>query len=101
MQLHRIHAEIHRDNLASLNLIQRLGFQFEGVHREMGFWQQRWHDLDYYSSAGTRMARANSRINPRLSPLPLDGKPPAHHLIFSKQNIYVDSFRFFLEQSRK
>ena len=49
MQLHRIHAEIHRDNLASLHLIQRLGFQFEGVHREMGFWQQRWHDLDYYS----------------------------------------------------
>jgi ribosomal-protein-alanine N-acetyltransferase len=49
MQLHRIHAEIHRDNLASIKLVQRLGFSFEGVHREMGFWAGRWHDLDFYS----------------------------------------------------
>lgn len=49
MQLHRVHAEIHRENIASINLIKRLGFQFEGVHREIGFWAGRWHDLDFYS----------------------------------------------------
>lgn len=49
MQMHRIQAEIHRNNLASLKLIQKLHFQFEGVHREMGMWGGRWHDLDTYS----------------------------------------------------
>ncbi|MES2935219.1 MAG: GNAT family protein [Pseudomonadota bacterium] len=49
MQLHRVHAEIAAINTPSVNLIKRLGFRFEGVHREMGFWGGRWHDLDYYS----------------------------------------------------
>ncbi len=49
MQLHRIHAEIHRENIPSIKLVQALGFSFEGVHREMGLWAGRWHDLDFYS----------------------------------------------------
>lgn len=49
MQLHRIHAEVHRDNIASRKLLEKLGFQFEGVHREMGHWGGRWHDLDCFS----------------------------------------------------
>lgn len=49
MGLHRVHAEIHRDNLASIRLVQGLGFRFEGVHRETAYWGEQWHDLGSHS----------------------------------------------------
>jgi [ribosomal protein S5]-alanine N-acetyltransferase len=49
MHLHRIQAETHPDNLASIGLATRLGFRFEGVHREQAFWGNRFHDLNCYS----------------------------------------------------
>lgn len=49
MRLHRIQAETHPDNLASIGLATRLGFQFEGVHREQAFWGGKFHDLNCYS----------------------------------------------------
>jgi ribosomal-protein-alanine N-acetyltransferase len=58
MELHRIQAEMHPDNAASKGLAKRLGFRFEGVHREQGFWSGRFHDLDCYS-----LLRQEWRIN--------------------------------------
>lgn len=49
MHLHRIQAETHPDNSASIGLAMRLGFRFEGVHREQAFWSGRFHDLNCYS----------------------------------------------------
>jgi ribosomal-protein-alanine N-acetyltransferase len=49
MKLHRLYAEIDADNAASIRLVTRLGFQFEGVHREIALWGGRWHDLNCYS----------------------------------------------------
>lgn len=49
MALHRVQAETHPDNRASIALATRLGFQFEGVHREQAFWDGRFHDLNCYS----------------------------------------------------
>jgi [ribosomal protein S5]-alanine N-acetyltransferase len=49
MLLHRIQAETHPDNAASIGLATRLGFQFEGVHREQAFWNGRFFDLNCYS----------------------------------------------------
>lgn len=49
MQLHRIQAETHPDNQASIALAARLGFRFEGVHREQAYWGSRFHDLNCYS----------------------------------------------------
>ena len=49
MGLHRIQAECHADNLGSIALLARLGFQFEGVHRQYGYWGNRFHDLNCYS----------------------------------------------------
>lgn len=49
MQLNRIQAETHAENIASGSLIQKLGFEFEGVHREHGFWGSQFHDLNCYS----------------------------------------------------
>jgi ribosomal-protein-alanine N-acetyltransferase len=49
MRLHRIQAETHPDNTASIALATRLGFRFEGTHREQAFWGHRFHDLNCYS----------------------------------------------------
>lgn len=49
MHLHRVQAETHPDNTASIGLATRLGFQFEGVHRGQAFWGGRFHDLNCYS----------------------------------------------------
>lgn len=49
MHLHRIQAETHPDNKASIGLATSMGFQFEGVHREQAYWGHRFHDLNCYS----------------------------------------------------
>lgn len=45
MELNRIEAQIHPDNLASLKLIRKLGFREEGLLREVAFWSGAHHDL--------------------------------------------------------
>jgi ribosomal-protein-alanine N-acetyltransferase len=49
MDLHRIQAETHPENHASIGLATRLGFRLEGVHREQAFWDGQFHDLNCYS----------------------------------------------------
>lgn len=49
MGLHRVQAEIHPDNVASIRLTERLGFRHEGLHREQGYWRGQFHDLACYS----------------------------------------------------
>ena len=49
MSLHRVQAETHPDNVASIGLATRLGFRFEGVHREQAYWNGHFHDLNCYS----------------------------------------------------
>ena len=49
MALHRIQAETHRANANSIALLNRLGFQLEGVHREQGYWNGEFHDLNCYA----------------------------------------------------
>ncbi|WP_271007541.1 GNAT family N-acetyltransferase [Paucibacter sp. B51] len=48
MQLHRVEAQVHEDNVASVALLQRLGFAREGRLREVAFWGGRHHDLLQY-----------------------------------------------------
>jgi [ribosomal protein S5]-alanine N-acetyltransferase len=49
MDLHRVQAETHAANAASIALIKRLGFRLEGVHRHQACWGGRFHDLQCYS----------------------------------------------------
>jgi [ribosomal protein S5]-alanine N-acetyltransferase len=49
MRLHRVQAETHPDNAPSIGLATRLGFRFEGIHREQAYWDGRFHDLNCYS----------------------------------------------------
>lgn len=45
MDLNRIEAQVHPDNAPSLKLLHALGFQREGLLREVGRWNGRFHDL--------------------------------------------------------
>ena len=48
MALHRIQAESHADNTASISVLTSCAFRFEGIHREQGFWHGTYHDLNCY-----------------------------------------------------
>jgi ribosomal-protein-alanine N-acetyltransferase len=45
LELHRLEALIHPDNLAAFKLAQKLGFQIEGTLREVTFWNDAHHDM--------------------------------------------------------
>lgn len=46
MRLNRIQAETHAENVGSGALVRKLGFKFEGVHRQQAFWGNQFHDLN-------------------------------------------------------
>ena len=41
-------AEIMLDNVASRRLLEKLGFQSQGIFRERGFWKGKHHDLEEF-----------------------------------------------------
>ena len=49
MQLNRIEATVMLPNIASMKLLEKLGFQEEGILRERGFWKGNFHDLKMFS----------------------------------------------------
>jgi ribosomal-protein-alanine N-acetyltransferase len=49
IEINRIQAMTSLNNLASINLLQKFGFQQEGVLREYGYWDGRFHDLRIFS----------------------------------------------------
>lgn len=49
MDLNRIEALVVPQNTPSRTLLQKLGFSHEGVMREYGFWNGRFHDLAVFS----------------------------------------------------
>ena len=49
MQLNRIEATVMLPNIASIKLLQKLGFQEEGILRERGFWKGHFHDLRMFA----------------------------------------------------
>ncbi len=49
MNLHRVEALVMPENTPSINLLQKLGFQNEGLLRDYGFWNGRFHNLTVFS----------------------------------------------------
>lgn len=49
MELNRVEAQVHEDNLPSIALLNSIGFVHEGRLREVAFWANRHHDLLQYS----------------------------------------------------
>lgn len=47
--LNRITAITHLQNNASINVLNKLGFQEEGVLREYGFWKEEYHTVRLFS----------------------------------------------------
>lgn len=52
MNLVRIEAQIHPDNLASQRLAESVGFEREGLLRKAAFWSGQHHDLYVYGLVG-------------------------------------------------
>jgi ribosomal-protein-alanine N-acetyltransferase len=57
MGLNRIEALVHEQNAASLTLLRRLGFVFEGRLREVGYWAGQHHDLQQHSLLASEWKR--------------------------------------------
>lgn len=49
MQLNRVEAQVHENNLPSIALLEAFGFCREGRLREVAYWSNRYHDLLQYS----------------------------------------------------
>lgn len=49
IELHRIEAHVHPDNLRSRSLLERLGFCFEGVSRKLHFVHDAWRDHERWA----------------------------------------------------
>lgn len=43
--IHRVQADTVPGNIASEHLLLALGFKFEGLRRESGYWKNKFHDL--------------------------------------------------------
>jgi|SRR5450830_556725 len=60
VQLNRIEAQVHPDNVASIALLEALGFLQEGRQREAGYWAGRHHDLLQYALLKAQWSTANA-----------------------------------------
>ncbi len=49
MSLNRIEADVTPGNDASVRVLQKLGFQEEGLLRQRGYWKGKFHDLRFFS----------------------------------------------------
>ncbi|NJP19736.1 MAG: GNAT family N-acetyltransferase, partial [Hydrococcus sp. CRU_1_1] len=49
LELNRIEAMVMLENLASMKLLNKLGFSEEGILKEYGFWKGKFHDLRIFS----------------------------------------------------
>jgi ribosomal-protein-alanine N-acetyltransferase len=61
MELHRVEAQIHPENAASIKLAHNLGFVQEGHLREAGFWGGQHHDLLLFALLGKLSGHQNSQ----------------------------------------
>ena len=52
--VHRIEAIVAPENTASLRLLEKLGFEREGLRREFGFWKGRYQDVYLYALVDRR-----------------------------------------------
>ena len=67
MHLNRIEAQIHPANEPSLRLAHSLGFQTEGLLREVACWGNGFHDLLQLGLLRNNWARGGSDANPALN----------------------------------
>jgi ribosomal-protein-alanine N-acetyltransferase len=59
MQLNRIEAQVHHQNVSSIRALEKLGFLQEGYQRQAGYWNSAYHDLLQFA-----LLRKDSPLNP-------------------------------------
>lgn len=64
--VHRVVAELSKDNLASARLLERLGLTFESFSVRSFWWRGEWDDNVYYSMSADQWRRWRAR--PRSAP---------------------------------
>lgn len=70
MALHRIEAQVHPDNRASVRSLQRLGFVEEGRLRELGHWGGAVHDMLQFGLLAREWRRPQAVVSPQPGALP-------------------------------
>ena len=51
-ELHRIVAYVQPDNTASIRVLEKCGFEYEGIARDYAMLKGRWHDYAIYARIG-------------------------------------------------
>lgn len=49
VDLNRIEAWAATENVGSIKVLEKCGFQYEGTQRERHFWNEQFHDMAFYS----------------------------------------------------
>lgn len=65
MELNRVEAQVHPENVASIRLLRTLGFVEEGRLREAGFWLGEYHDLLQFALLQSEYLTLRRADNPR------------------------------------
>ena len=68
MRLHRIEAIVETGNDRSARLLEKLGFQFEGRHRECEIKDGRFIDLEFYALLESKVEFTGRRTSVRRPP---------------------------------
>jgi [ribosomal protein S5]-alanine N-acetyltransferase len=67
--VNRIQADTVPGNNASEALLRKLGFKFEGMRRESGYWKGKFHDLNCYSLLRSEFkAEQCTELGPKYAP---------------------------------
>jgi methylmalonyl-CoA/ethylmalonyl-CoA epimerase len=53
MPVHRLEALVDPQNVASIKLLEKLGFVAEGLRREFGYWKGKYQDVKLFALLGT------------------------------------------------
>ncbi len=62
LKLHRIYAKVIPSNLASIKLLRKSGFKYEGRLRQALFRRRRWHDLLLFSILNKEFSQIQRKI---------------------------------------
>lgn len=69
MELNRVEAQVHPSNAPSLKLCKKLGFQEEGLLRQVGYWGGGFHDMLQLSLLRSEwQASADRGVDTHLNP---------------------------------